>query len=118
LLLVQRAGALPRQQDTAIIQYGVASYYADKFEGRKTANGDIFSQHKMTAAHNTLPLGTIIEVTNLRNDRTVYVKINDRLHHRNKRLVDLSKAAAKKLHFINAGITRVRIRVVDKADMQ
>ena len=118
LLLVQRAGALPRQQDTAIIQYGVASYYADKFEGRKTANGDIFSQHKMTAAHNTLPLGTMIEVTNLRNDRTVYVKINDRLHHRNKRLVDLSKAAAKKLHFINAGITRVRIRVVDKADMQ
>lgn len=118
LLLVQRAGALPRQQDTAIIQYGVASYYADKFEGRRTANGDIFSQHKMTAAHNTLPLGTMIEVTNLRNDRKVYVKINDRLHHRNKRLVDLSKAAAKKLHFTNAGITRVRIRVVVKADMQ
>jgi rare lipoprotein A len=120
MLLATSAGALHRQlySDTAIIQYGVASYYADKFEGRKTASGEIFSQQKMTAAHNTLPLGTLIEVTNLRNNRSVYVKINDRLHAKNKRLVDLTKAAASKLHFMNAGITRVRIRVLDKADMQ
>lgn len=120
LLLATGAGAFHRQHysDTAIIQYGVASYYADKFEGRKTANGEIFSQQKMTAAHNTLPLGTLIEVTNLRNNRNVYVKINDRLHAKNKRLVDLTKAAARKLHFLNAGITRVKIRVLDKADMQ
>jgi rare lipoprotein A len=120
LFMVKHAGAVHGvyKTDTSIIQYGVASYYSDKFEGRKTASGEIFSQHKMTAAHNTLPLGTMIEVTNLRNNRTVYVKINDRLHAKNKRIIDLTKAAARKLHYINAGLTRVRIRVIDRASMQ
>jgi len=120
LILFQVAGASQRVRlvDTTIIQYGVASYYADKFAGRKTASGEIFSQQKMTAAHNSLPLGTYIEVTNLRNNLKVYVKINDRLHPRNKRLVDLSKMAAIKLRFINAGLTRVKIRVVEREEMQ
>jgi rare lipoprotein A (peptidoglycan hydrolase) len=102
-------------KDSAIhepVQFGIASYYADKFEGRKTANGDIFNQQKFTAAHNRLPLGTYVIVTNLRNNRSVKVKINDRLHRRNKRLVDLSKAAAKKIGFIKMGITRVKIEVI------
>ena len=66
----------------------------------------------MTAAHNKLPLGTRIKVTNLRNKRSVVVKVNDRLHHRNTRLVDLSKAAAAKLGYIGRGITRVRVEVL------
>ena len=70
-----------RSGTPAAIQYGTASFYADKFNGKQTANGDIFSQDKMTAAHNTLPLGTWIRVTNLRNKKAVVVRINDRLHH-------------------------------------
>jgi rare lipoprotein A len=98
----------------APIQYGTASFYADKFIGRQTANGDIFSQDKMTAAHNTLPLGTWIRVTNLRNKKSVVVRINDRLHHRNPRLVDLSKSAAQKLGYTGQGLTRVKVEVLGK----
>src|ERR1700730_2604866 len=83
------------------IQYGIASYYADRFEGLVTSTGEKFSQKKMTAAHNTLPLGTWIRVTNLRNKRTVIVRINDRLHHLNTRLVDLSREAARKLDYLS-----------------
>jgi rare lipoprotein A len=96
------------------IQYGVASFYSNKFNGRKTANGEIFSQQKFTAAHNSLPLGTYVRVTNLRNGRTVVVKINDRLHHRNKRIIDLTRAAAQKLGFIKSGVTRVKLEVLGK----
>ncbi|MBS4065488.1 MAG: septal ring lytic transglycosylase RlpA family protein [Chitinophagaceae bacterium] len=96
------------------VQYGIASYYSNKFNGRKTANGEIFSQQKLTAAHNTLPLGTYVRVTNLRNKRSVIVRINDRLNARNKRLIDLSRAAASKLGFIKSGLTRVKIEVLGK----
>lgn len=96
------------------IQYGLASFYSNKFDGRKTASGEIFSQQKLTAAHNTLPLGTYVRVTNLRNGKTVVVKINDRLHHRNKRIIDLTRAAATKLGFIKSGLTRVKIEVLGK----
>ena len=98
----------------AKVQYGTASFYADKFIGKQTANGDIFSQDKMTAAHNTLPLGTWIRVTNLNNKKAVVVRINDRLHHRNPRLVDLSKSAAKKLGYTGQGLTRVKVEVLGK----
>lgn len=100
------------------IQYGVASFYANKFSGRKTANGEIFNQQKFTAAHNSLPLGTYIKVTNLRNGKTVVVKVNDRLHHRNKRLVDLTYAAAKKLGFVKSGVTKVKVEVLGKKPPQ
>ena len=95
--------------------YGIASYYSDKFVGRKTANGEIFSQDKMTAACNLLPLGAWISVTNLRNNRVVEVKINDRLHPKNKRIVDLTYLAAKKLGFLRAGLTSVRVDVLGKS---
>lgn len=98
----------------AKIQYGMASFYSNKFNGRKTSNGEIFSNQKMTAAHNTLPLGTYVRVTNLRNGRSVIVKINDRLHHRNKRIIDLSRAAATKLGYIKSGLTRVKVEVLGK----
>lgn len=112
----QRDGNQPVKKATpkAKIQYGMASYYSNKFNGRKTANGEIFNNLKLTAAHNTLPLGTYVRVTNLRNGRTVVVKINDRLHRRNKRVIDLSRAAASKLGFIKSGLTRVKIEVLGK----
>ncbi|HEX4958040.1 MAG TPA: septal ring lytic transglycosylase RlpA family protein [Lacibacter sp.] len=96
------------------VQYGIASFYSNKFNGRKTASGEIFSQQKLTAAHNTLPLGTYVRVTNLRNKKSVVVKINDRLNARNKRLIDLSRAAASRLGFIKSGLTRVKIEVLGK----
>ncbi len=96
------------------VQFGIASYYSDAFVGRKTASGEVFSQEKMTSAHNSLPLGTWIRVTNLRNGRAVIVKVNDRLHHRNKRLVDLTRSAAGKLGYLKSGIIRVKLDVIGK----
>jgi rare lipoprotein A len=96
------------------IFYGQASFYANKFHGRKTASGEIFDQKKMTCACNVLPLGTWIKVTNLRNGRTVVVKTNDRLHPKMKRIVDLTRAAATQLGFISSGLTRVKIEVIGK----
>ena len=94
--------------------YGTASYYSNTFNGRKTANGEIYSHKKMTAACNVLPLGTWIKVTNLRNGKSVVVKTNDRLHTRMKRVVDLSRKAADKLDYVKSGLTRVRIEVIGK----
>ena len=96
-----------------IIKYGVASFYAKKFNGRQTASGEIYNSTKFTASCNVLPLNTWIKVTNLRNKRTVIVKINDRLHPKNKRLVDMSRAAALKLGYTGRGITRVKVEVLD-----
>jgi len=94
------------------IQYGIASFYADKFEGLVTSTGEKFSQKKLTAAHKSLPLGTWIRVTNLRNKKTVIVRVNDRLHHRNTRLVDLSREAAKRLGYISNGLAKVKVEVL------
>lgn len=91
---------------------GVASFYSDKFIGKPTANGEVFSQDKLTCAHNTLPFGTKIKVTNLKNGKSVVVRVNDRLHHRNPRLVDLTTRAAKVLGFNRGGVVRVRVEVV------
>lgn len=96
------------------VLYGIASYYADKFNGRTTANGEIYDGKKLTAACNTLPLGTWIRVTNLSNNRSVIVKTNDRLHPRMTRIVDLSRAAAEKLGFIRKGLTKVKVEVLEK----
>lgn len=96
------------------ILYGTASFYANSFNGKKTANGEIYSQKKMTAACNVLPLGTWIRVTNLRNGRSVIVKTNDRLHARMKRVVDLSRTAAEKLNYVRSGLTRVKVEVLGK----
>jgi peptidoglycan lytic transglycosylase len=104
----------PNTRKPPRIIYGTASYYADKFNGRRTANGEIFNQEKMTAACNVLPLGTWIRVTNLRNKKSIIVKINDRLHSRMKRVVDLTKAAAVKLGYTRAGLAKVRVEVLGK----
>jgi rare lipoprotein A len=96
------------------VLFGQASYYANKFHGRKTASGEIFNHTQLTAACNSLPLGTWIQVTNLRNGKVVVVRTNDRLHPKTRRLVDLTKAAAQKLGFIHAGLTRVKVEVLDQ----
>jgi rare lipoprotein A len=95
--------------DTAV---GHASFYADKFIGKKTASGEIFSQEKLTCAHNTYPFGSKIRVTNLKNGKTVILKVNDRLHHRNPRLVDLTRAGASKLGFNKTGIIKVKVELI------
>src|SRR5215217_8506269 len=103
-----------KKKATPRILYGTASFYADKFNGRKTANDEIFSQKKMTAACNVLPMGTWIKVTNLKNKKSVIVRTNDRLHPRMKRIVDLSRLAAQKLGYISNGLARVKVEVLGK----
>lgn len=94
--------------------YGMASFYAGKFHGRRTASGEIFSQNKYTCACNMLPFGTWLKVTNLRNGKTVEVKVNDRLHPRMRRVADLSRIAAKKLGYTSSGLVRVKVEVLGK----
>ncbi|RYY85545.1 MAG: septal ring lytic transglycosylase RlpA family protein [Chitinophagaceae bacterium] len=92
--------------------FGIASYYAEKFNGRQTATGAIYWSHKVSAACNRVPLGTWIRVTNLRNKRAIIVQVNDRLHPKNKRVVDLSRIAAKKLGYIGSGLTPVKVEIL------
>lgn len=100
-------------------QMGVASYYGKQFHGRKTANGERFDMNKLTAAHRTYPFGTILEVTNLRNNKQVTVRVNDRGPYAGGRVIDLSKQAAQQLGFVNNGVTKVKIEVVSgKRDKQ
>jgi rare lipoprotein A len=93
-------------------QVGVASYYAAKFENRKTANGERFKADGLTAAHRTLPIGTMVRVTNLRNHRSVVVRINDRGPFSHKRIIDLSPAAARELGIRDQGLMRVKIEAL------
>ncbi|HSQ43896.1 MAG TPA: septal ring lytic transglycosylase RlpA family protein [Ginsengibacter sp.] len=102
-----------RSSKKTIIKYGVASFYAKKFEGRRTRNDEIYNSAKYTAACNVLPLGTWIKVTNLRNHKTVVVRINDRMNVKNKRLIDLSRAAARDLGFLGRGLAKVKVEVLN-----
>jgi rare lipoprotein A len=95
-------------------QVGVASYYAAKFENRKTANGERFKADGLTAAHRTLPIGTMVRVTNLRNHRSVVVRINDRGPFSHKRIIDLSPAAARELGIRDQGLMRVKIEALSQ----
>lgn len=106
-----RVGA-SKKQGVKKILYGQASYYHQKFHGRKTASGHVFNQQKLTAACNVLPIGTRVRVTNLRNKKSVVVTVNDRLNKKTKRLIDLTYRAANTLGFIKRGLTRVKIEVL------
>ncbi len=92
---------------------GMASYYADQFNGRKTASGEIFDNNKMTAAHRTLRFGTMIKVTNLSNNKSVLVRVNDRGPYAHNRLIDLSRNAASQIGMVLSGTARVRVEVVE-----
>lgn len=93
---------------------GVASYYHDKFVGRQTSTGEIFSNDKFTAASNTLSLNTYVKVTNLENGRYLYVRINDRMSKSNKRLIDMASICAKKLGYHYQGLAKVKVEIVDE----
>ena len=90
-----------------------ASYYHDKFNGRKTASGEIFDNRKLTAANRTLPFGTQIKVTNLKNGKSVVVRINDRGPFHSSRSLDMSKAAFKEISDVGAGTIPVEYEIVD-----
>lgn len=107
LLLAVVSGAMAQ-----ITEVGVASFYADKFDGKTTASGETFSQKKLTAAHRTLPFGTVVRVTNLDNNISVDVTVNDRGPFVDKRIIDLSKAAAEKLKFVAKGTASVKVEVI------
>lgn len=99
--------------DSLLIQEGVASFYGKRFHLRKTSNGDIFHMDSLTAAHKTLPFGTVLKVTRVDTGISVWVKVNDRLPKYSKRIIDLSRAAATELDMIHDGITLVRLEVVE-----
>ena len=94
---------------------GLAAYYSDRLDGRRTASGQVFDQSKLTAAHQTLPFGTMVKVTNTKNGRSVVVRINDRGPTQPGRVIDLSRAAAGKLGMLRAGLVPVKLEVVKEA---
>ena len=91
---------------------GMASWYGGHFHGRTTASGERFNKEDFTAAHRTLPFGTLVRVTNTLNGRSVTVRINDRGPFAKGRIIDLSEAAARKLAMLEKGVVRVRIKVL------
>ena len=88
---------------------GLASFYSESYNGKKTANGEIYNSSEFTAAHKTLPFGTKVKVTNLTNGKTVKVRVNDRGPYIAGRIIDLTRTAAKKIDMINAGVVKVKI---------
>ncbi len=103
--------------DPSYDKKGVASWYGDDFHGRPTANGEIFDMRRMTAAHTTLPLPSLVEVTNLENGRQTVVRVNDRGPFAHNRIIDLSRAAARALGFEKQGLAKVRVRYVAPAPL-
>jgi rare lipoprotein A len=91
-------------------EIGVASFYGSAHQGNRTASGERFDQQDLTAAHRRLPFGTRVKITNLNNDRSVVVRINDRGPHTRNRLVDVSRAAAEQLGMIGTGTAKVRVQ--------
>ena len=91
---------------------GFASFYGSEFHGRRTASGERYDEGELSAAHRTLPFGTRVRLTNLKNGRTVVVTITDRGPFRRGRIVDVSKRAARELGFLRAGVARVRLEVL------
>ena len=100
--------------DYSYDETGIASWYGPGFHGRQTANGEIYDQHDLTAAHPTLPMPTLVRVTNLENGRTLELRINDRGPFKNGRIIDVSRRGAELLGFLNQGIAKVRVQVLEK----
>ena len=98
--------------DVGMVQYGVASWYGEKFHGNPTASGELYDMYQLTAAHRTFPLGTYVMVTNLENNRSVQVKINDRGPFVKGRIIDLSYAGARSIDMVEKGTARVRVVVL------
>jgi len=97
---------------------GISSYYGEDFHGKLTANGEVFDMYGLTAAHKTLPLNTIVRVTNLENNKSLILRINDRGPYVKGRILDCSYGAALKLGFVNKGTAKVKIEVIEWGDDQ
>jgi rare lipoprotein A (peptidoglycan hydrolase) len=114
----QVAGKLYQpEEDTAYDQTGMASWYGASFHGRLTANGEIFDRTAITAAHPTMPLPSYVRVTNLKNNRSIVVRVNDRGPFRDNRLIDVSEQTAALLGFRRRGLTKVRVQYVSPAPL-
>ncbi|MCX6578979.1 MAG: septal ring lytic transglycosylase RlpA family protein [Candidatus Aminicenantes bacterium] len=115
----KEAAAIQKISETALVgnvfQDGIASWYGRGFHGKRTANGEVYDMHKLTAAHKTLPFNTLVEVENLDNEKRVTVRINDRGPFLKDRIIDLSYEAAQKLDCHAGGVAPVALRIV-KAD--
>jgi rare lipoprotein A len=110
------SGGGPRvERPGQVYQVGKASWYGARHHGRRTASGERFDQHALTAAHRTLPFGTMVRVTSRANGRSVVVRINDRGPHGKGRIIDVSFAAAKRLGLVDAGVAPVRLEIVRRA---
>jgi rare lipoprotein A (peptidoglycan hydrolase) len=107
---------VPRH-DPGYDRVGVASWYGSDFHGRLTANGEIYDQNRLTAAHPTLPLPSNVRVTNLANGRSVVVRVNDRGPFLHDRIIDLSRSAAYHLGFANKGLANVRVTYLGPAEL-
>ena len=107
-------------EERAVVQvaqragWGKASWYGPKFHGRRTANGEIFNSNALTAAHRSLPFGTKVKVTNVRNGRSVIVRINDRGPFIKGRIIDVSAGAARRLNMIGSGIATVQLEILGR----
>lgn len=110
--VVSAKGATHKTSTHALQQIGLASYYSDRYQGRRTASGERYDITKLTATHSKLPFGTRLRITNLVNHKSVVVRVIDRARARNGRLVDLSKQAARELDFIQAGTAKVKLEVL------
>jgi rare lipoprotein A len=114
LALAACGGAKPKKDDTGkpIVEMGKASWYGGKFHGGPTASGETYNKFSMTAAHKKLRFGTRVRVTNLKNGRSVIVRINNRGPYSKGRIIDMSEGAARKLGMIKAGVVPVRVEVL------
>jgi len=110
------APTLPSVSPSTIIGTGLASWYGAKHHGKRTASGEIFEQNKLTAAHRTLPWGSIVKVTNLDNGKSVEVRINDRGPFTKGRIIDLSRAAARALGMVKSGVCLVRMELLSPGE--
>ena len=112
LLLLSACSSQPSSSVAPNTTSGQASWYGAKHHGKKTASGERFNQHALTAAHRTLAFGTRVKVTNIRNNKSVTVRVNDRGPYSKGRIIDLSRAAANKIDMLNSGVAPVRLQVL------
>ncbi len=106
----------PKINKSQKVFYGISSYYGRDFHGKLTANGEVFDMYGLTAAHKTLPLNTIIRVTNKANDNSLILRVNDRGPYVGNRILDCSYGAALKLDFLNQGTAEIKIEVIEWGD--
>jgi rare lipoprotein A len=116
-LTAARAGGASSAATPRRVQVGLASYYGPGFQGDRTASGEIFDQRELVAAHPTLPLGSVVRVTNLKNGRSVVLRVIDRgpygRNYRKGCIIDVSRGAARRLRFLKDGLTRVRVQLLE-----